>query len=71
MKFYTTVGTLVRTKDGITISQTRDDMKTYKPNDGDEITFRLTVRNKVTSETQEYIFMEELKLPYDIEEYFM
>ena len=50
---------------------TRDDMKTYKPNDGDEITFRLTVRNKVTSETQEYIFMEELKLPYDIEEYFM
>ena len=50
---------------------TRGDMKTYKPNDGDEITFRLTVRNKVTSETQEYIFMEELKLPYDIEEYFM
>ena len=50
---------------------TRDDMKTYKPNDGDEITFRLTVRNKVTSEIQEYIFMEELKLPYDIEEYFM
>ena len=48
---------------------TRDDMKTYKPNDGDEITFRLTVRNKVTSETQEYIFMEELKLPYEIEKY--
>ena len=45
---------------------TRDDMKTYKPNDGDEITFRLTVRNKATKETREYIFMEALKLPYEI-----
>ena len=45
---------------------TRDDMKTYKPNDGDEITFRLIVRNKVTKETREYIFTEILKLPYEI-----
>ena len=45
-------------------------MKTYKPKDGDEITFRLTVRNKAINKTKEYIFMEELKLPYDIEEYF-
>ena len=46
---------------------TRDDMNTYKPNDGDEITFRLTVRNKTTIATKEYIFTESLKLPYDIE----
>ena len=45
---------------------TRDAMKTYKPKDGDEITFRLTVRNKVTKETREYIFTEALKLPYEI-----
>jgi len=48
---------------------TRDDMKTYKPNDGDEITFRLIVRNKVTKETREYTFTENLKLPYEIEKY--
>ena len=48
---------------------TRDDMKTFKPNDGDELTFRLIVRNKVTKETKEYIFTEALKLPYDIEKY--
>lgn len=48
---------------------TRDDMKTYKPNDGDEITFRLIVRNKVTKETREYTFTESLKLPYEIEKY--
>ena len=48
---------------------TRDDMKTYKPEDGDEITFRLTVKNKVTQKTQEYTFTEELKLPYEIEKY--
>ena len=48
---------------------TRDDMKTYKLNDGDEITFRLIVRNKVTKETREYIFTEILKLPYEIENY--
>lgn len=48
---------------------TRDDMKTYKPNDGDEITFRLIVRNKVTKETREYAFTESLKLPYEIEKY--
>ena len=45
---------------------TRDDMKTYKPEDGDEVTFRLTVRNKATSETTEYIFTESLRLPYEI-----
>ena len=45
---------------------TRDDMKTYKPNDGDEITFRLIARNKLTKETREYIFTEILKLPYEI-----
>ena len=48
---------------------TRENMKTYKPNTGDEITFRLTVRNKYTGETKEYIFTEELKLPYEIEKY--
>lgn len=48
---------------------TREDMKTYKPEDGDEITFRLTVRNKTTKETKEYIFAENLKLPFDIEKY--
>ena len=48
---------------------TRDDMKTFKPNDGDEITFELTVRNKATGKTKEYIFTESLKLPYDIEKY--
>ena len=48
---------------------TRDDMKTYKPKDGDEITFRLTVRNKATMETREYTFTENLKLPYEIEKY--
>lgn len=47
----------------------REDMKTYKPSDGDEITFRLIVRNKVTRETREYIFTETLKLPFDIEKY--
>ena len=45
---------------------TRDDMKTYKPGNGDEITFRLTVRNKVTGQSKEYIFTEALKLPYEI-----
>ena len=45
---------------------TRDDMKTYKPKEGDEITFRLIVRNKVTKKTREYIFTESLKLPYEI-----
>ena len=48
---------------------TRDDMKTYKPKDGQEITFRLAVRNKVTMETREYTFTEDLKLPYEIEKY--
>ena len=48
---------------------TREDMKTYKPEDGDEITFRLTVRNKTNKETKEYIFAENLKLPFDIEKY--
>ena len=48
---------------------TRDDMKTYKPKDGDEIIFRLTVRNKATKETQMYTFTEELKIPYEIEKY--
>ena len=48
---------------------TRDDMKIYNPEDSDEITFRLTVRNKLTQKTQEYIFTERLKLPYDIEKY--
>ena len=48
---------------------TRDDMKTFKPNDGDEITFELTVRNKATGKTKEYNFTESLKLPYDIEKY--
>ena len=45
---------------------TRDDMKTYKAGNGDEITFRLTVRNKVTGQSKEYIFTEALKLPYEI-----
>ena len=45
---------------------TRDNAKTYKPNDGDEITFRLIVRNKVTQKTQEYIFTESLKLPCEV-----
>ena len=45
---------------------TRDNMKSYKPEDGDEITFRLIVRNKATSETKEYIFTESLRLPYEI-----
>ena len=45
---------------------TRDDTKTYKPVNGDEITFRLTVRNKVTVQSKEYIFTEALKLPYEI-----
>ena len=44
-------------------------MKTYKPKDGDEIIFRLTVRNKATKETQMYTFTEELKIPYEIEKY--
>ena len=48
---------------------TRDDMKTYKPNDGDEIAFRLSVRNKATKETKMYTFTENLKLPYEIEKY--
>ena len=45
---------------------TRDNLKTYKPEDGDEITFRLRIRNKATKETREYIFTEVLKLPYEI-----
>ena len=45
---------------------TRDDMKTYKAGNGDEITFRLTVRNKVTGQSKEYIFTEALKFPYEI-----
>lgn len=36
----------------------RENMKTYKPKAGDEITFRLTVRNKSTGETKDYIFTE-------------
>ena len=48
---------------------TREDMKTYKPSDGDEITFRLTVRNKTTNKTKMYTFTESLKLPYEIEKY--
>lgn len=47
----------------------REDMKTYKPNEGDEITFILTVRNKTTKEIKEYIFAETLKFPFDIEKY--
>ena len=38
-------------------------------NDGEEITFRLTVRNKATMETREYTFTEILKVPYEIEKY--
>ncbi|MBQ4517623.1 MAG: copper amine oxidase N-terminal domain-containing protein [Clostridia bacterium] len=45
---------------------TRDAMKTYKPKECDEITFRLIVRNKMTRETREYIFTENLKLPYEV-----
>ena len=45
---------------------TRDDMKIYKPKEGEEITFRLTVRNKAAKETREYIFTEALNLPYEI-----
>lgn len=48
---------------------TREDIKTYRPKEGDEITFRLTVRNKTTIATKEYIFTETLKLPFDIEKY--
>ncbi len=48
---------------------TREAMSAYQPKDGDEITFRLTVRNKATKETKMYTFMENLKLPYEIEKY--
>ena len=44
-------------------------MSAYQPKGGDEITFMLTVRNKVTKETREYTFTESLKLPYEIEKY--
>ena len=45
------------------------EMKTYKPEAGDEITFKLTVRNKATNKTKEYTYTEILKLPYKIEKY--
>ena len=48
---------------------TRDNIETYMPKDGDVINFRLTVRNKVTEETKEYIYTKSLRLPYEIEKY--
>ena len=48
---------------------TRENMETYKPKAGDVIIFKLIVRNKSTGESKDYIFVEELKIPYEIEKY--
>ena len=43
---------------------TRDDMKTFKPKAGDELSFKLTVLRKCSGEQKEYEYTETLKMPY-------
>ena len=39
-------------------------METFKPKDGDELSFKLTVLRKCSGEQKEYEYTETLKLPY-------
>ena len=50
-----------------TFYTTRDNMKTYKPKEGDTISFKVFVRNKNTNKTKVYTHTETLKLPYGTE----
>ena len=43
---------------------TRDDMKAFKPKDGDKLSFKLTVLRKCSGEQKEYEYTETLKMPY-------
>ncbi len=43
---------------------TREYAKEFKPCDGDEIEFKLTVHRKCSDETREYVYKEQIKLPY-------
>ncbi len=45
---------------------TRDNKKTFKPKDGQEMHFKLTVLRKCSGEIREYEFTENLKLPYPL-----
>ncbi len=50
---------------------TRDNMRSFKPEDGQEIRFKLTVLRKCSGEMREYEYTENMKLPYpliDVEE---
>lgn len=48
---------------------TRANKQTYKPTEGDELSFKVTVRNKTTGEEKDYLYNETLQLPFEIEEY--
>ena len=45
---------------------TREDMKTFKPKDGDKLEFTLTVCRKCSGETKEYEYTDILRMPYPI-----
>ena len=48
---------------------TRENMKTFKPVEGMEISFRLTVLRKCSGEEKEYTYTEKLELPYPLIEW--
>ena len=41
----------------------------YKPTAGNEISFKVTVRNKSTGEEKDYFYNETLQLPFENEKY--
>ena len=45
---------------------TRENMKTFKPKDGDKLEFTLTVCRKCSGETREYEYTDVLKMPYPL-----
>ena len=48
---------------------TRANKSNYTPNSGDELQFKLTVLRKCSNESKEYIYSEQLQLPFPIETY--
>ena len=48
---------------------TRANMKRFKPTEGMEISFKLTVFRKCSNEKKEYVFTEKLQLPYPLIEW--
>ena len=45
---------------------TRENMKTFKPKDGDKLEFTLTVCRKCSGETRKYEYTDVLKMPYPL-----